>query len=227
VDFARPLEALIPGARGRVLASLVAEPGERALRQLAGDAGVSPSRCGAIVEDLAELGLVERRVLAHAVVVRLSPSNTTAGALRQLASVRAPTLDALRAAAGAVVPVPSSLTVFGAFAGGGIGRHDRIDVVAVGPPGSETSGPDAAAWSAALRRWVEAAEAVTGNPVHLVRLEPADIRPPPRSLGRLLAAAAAHGILLAGEPLDTLVTRVRTRPRSRQAAPGADGRAGS
>jgi DNA-binding MarR family transcriptional regulator len=61
VDFPRPVEAVIPGAQGRILAVLAEKTGELNLRTIARLANVSPAQASRVLPDLVALGLVERR----------------------------------------------------------------------------------------------------------------------------------------------------------------------
>ena len=70
MDYVHSIEAVISGARGRVLGALFRNTSERTLRQVALSAKVSTSRVGQVVEELAALGIVERRETPAAVLVR-------------------------------------------------------------------------------------------------------------------------------------------------------------
>lgn len=75
MDFASPIESLVTGSRGKVLAALARSGAETTLRGLSRQADVSPNHVGTIIGDLVELGLVERREAPPASLVRLSPTN--------------------------------------------------------------------------------------------------------------------------------------------------------
>ena len=61
MDFSRPVEALIPGAQGRVLGALARVDAELPVSTLAAVAGVGRTRASAVLGKLADLGVVSRR----------------------------------------------------------------------------------------------------------------------------------------------------------------------
>jgi hypothetical protein len=61
VDFVRPIEAIVPGAQGRVLAVLAETTAELNLRTIAQLAGISQAQASRLLPDLVALGVVERR----------------------------------------------------------------------------------------------------------------------------------------------------------------------
>ena len=61
MDFVRPVEAVIPGTQGRVLAVLAETTAELNLRTVARLASVSPAQASRVLPGLVELGLVDRR----------------------------------------------------------------------------------------------------------------------------------------------------------------------
>lgn len=61
VDFVRPIEAIVPGAQGRVLAVLAETTAELDLRTIAKLAAVSIVQASRVLPGLVELGVVERR----------------------------------------------------------------------------------------------------------------------------------------------------------------------
>jgi hypothetical protein len=201
VDFLHPIEAVIPGARGRVLAALVGNTSQRSVRQLALSAGVSPNRAGVIVEDLAALGIVERAETPGAVLVRLSMTNAATGVIRQLADLRRLAVEAMKAHAALVKPAPMNLTIFGSFARGGAGRQSDIDVVAVRP--EEVAEWDDPIWADSIAAWVTAATRIAGNPIHLIDIGFEDVFG--RSRPDWLMSAIHEGVTLAGDPLERLV----------------------
>lgn len=81
MDFLRPVEAIVPGAQGRVLAVLVETTAELNLRTLAELAGVSQAQASRVLPRLVELGVVERREVPPASLFRLVPEHVGSRAL--------------------------------------------------------------------------------------------------------------------------------------------------
>jgi hypothetical protein len=101
---------------------------------------VSWSQTAQVIDDLADLGVIERRQTPGAILVRLVPGNVVADVVRSLTDLRGPVVDALRRADVDIAPAPLSLSLFGSFARGGARRDSDVDVVAVhgshGAPGN-------------------------------------------------------------------------------------------
>ena len=176
MDFTQPVEALIPGVRGRVLGVLARTDAELTISSTARLAGVSVNRATTVVHELVALGIVERREAGAAALVRLARDNEAARGVMALASLRERVLDRLRAEALAIDPAPASLVVFGSFARGEAGAVSDIDVLVVRPVGVVDD-----AWSDAIGKWVDRARTVTGNPVNLIEADEEEL---PRLLRR-------------------------------------------
>src|SRR5947207_5788285 len=150
MDFKRPVEAIIPDAQGRILGVLARTTEELTLTTLADLSSVSLAHVARVVPRLVVLGVVERREVPPAVLVRLVPDNLAARALLRLADLRHALLDELSASALALDPTPVNMTLFGSFARGDDDAARDIDVVVVRP--STTGQPDRA-WSHSVSSW--------------------------------------------------------------------------
>jgi predicted nucleotidyltransferase len=186
-----------------VLAALTRNTSSRTIRQLSLDAGVSWSRTSDVIDDLAELGIVERRQTPGGILVRLVSQNVAAKAISEMTDLRSPAVEAMREAARAIRPSPLSLTIFGSFARGTAGRDSDVDVVAVG---ADSALPDIGAWEDSLGWWVDAATAITGNPINLIIIDVDELAPAAGPSPIWLQEASEHGIVLAGQPLRGLMT---------------------
>jgi len=72
MDYVRPVEAVIPGATGRILAAVGRMEVELSVSTLADIAGVGRTRASRIVGELSALGIVERREVGLTVLVSLA-----------------------------------------------------------------------------------------------------------------------------------------------------------
>jgi len=61
MDLVQPVQAVIPGAQGRILAVLAETSAELSLRTIARLSGVSIAQASRVMPKLVELGMVERR----------------------------------------------------------------------------------------------------------------------------------------------------------------------
>ncbi len=167
MDFVRPIEALIPGVQGRVLAVLVETTAELNMRTIARLSGVSLAQFSRVLPGLVDLGLVERREAPPSSLFRLVPEHIAAGPLVALARGRDGVIEEMGRAA-AVLPVsPVSVIVFGSFARGEAGAESDIDTVFVRPVGVDESDE---AWSASVEQWRSQIHRVSGNPVDVLEI---------------------------------------------------------
>lgn len=167
MDFVRPIEAIAPGAQGRVLAVLAETTAELNLRTIAQLAGISQAQASRLLPDLVALGVVERREVPPASLFRLVPEHVASRALLALARATDTVLDEMGRLAGALPHPPVSVIVFGSFARREADADSDIDVVIVRPA---EVGADDDAWSASLEAWRRGVRRLTGNPVEVLEV---------------------------------------------------------
>jgi predicted nucleotidyltransferase len=206
VEFHRPVEALNPDAQGRILGVLARTSDELTLTALADLSGVSLAHVARIVPRLVELGLVERREVPPAVLVRLVPEHLAARALLALTDLRHTLLQELRESARALDPVPTNVTLFGSFARGDDDVVSDIDLVVVRPRDTDE---DDAAWTDSMGRWETHARRVSGNAVNRIEVSEEEIPQLMRSRRPLWQAIRREGKLLQGTPLTQIGTHAR------------------
>jgi hypothetical protein len=78
MDFVRPIESVIPGAQGKLLAALARVSGPLTLRSAAEVAGISTGQCSMLLGRLVELGVVERADVPPAAHLRLERDHVAA-----------------------------------------------------------------------------------------------------------------------------------------------------
>lgn len=203
MDFANPLESLIGGSRGKVLGALARSGTETTLRGLSRQADVSPNHVGTIVADLVELGLVERREVPPASLVRLSPTNIVSSTLRRIADLTGVVLDQMAETAVSIRPAPVALIVFGSVVRGQAMRDSDIDVAAI----CSAELIDDGGFVEALWSWADGVGALTGNTVNLI-IE--DVPTAGRRLKRrsgVWGAIRGEGISLVGPAPEDLARR--------------------
>ena len=204
MDYRRPVEALVPGVQGRVLGVLARAGTDLTMRAVADLAGVSPQQASVVIGRLVELGVVERRDVPPASLVRMAPDNVAAQAVVAIAGLRRAALARLAAMAADISPAPASLVVFGSFARGEAHLGSDLDVLVVRPPGLPG---DDDSWTDSLGSWADRASRVVGNPVNLVEASseelPALLRREGPSVWR---NAATEGVVLIGSPLTDMAS---------------------
>ena len=176
MDFARPVQAVIPGAQGRILAVLVETSAELNLRALARLSGVSLAQASWVLPGLVSLGMVERRDVPPAALFRVVPDHVAVRAVMGLSRARDVVLGELGRLAGELSPAPVSVVVFGSLARGEAGVESDIDVVVVRPA---AVGEDSEDWRRGVEAWRQAVRLVSGNAVEVVEAGE-------REVGRLL-----------------------------------------
>ena len=165
MDYVNPVEALIPGVQGRVLTVLARTEAELTMRSVAELAGVSANQATVVLNRLVRLGLVERRDVGAAALVRLVRENEAARSLLSLVDLRQGVLARLAGEARKIRPAPACLVVFGSFARGDAHENSDVDVLAVPPAEAQA---DDGRWTAALGQWSDRAARIAGNPVNLL-----------------------------------------------------------
>jgi predicted nucleotidyltransferase len=207
VDYSRPLEAVIPGTAGKVLGVLARTHAELPIRRVAQLAGVSRDRASIEIRRLVALGIVSRREVAGASLVKIERTNAAASALLALADARATAISRLSELAKSIKPAPASLVLFGSFARGTDDAESDLDVLAVR---SDDVEPDDPSWLDSFGNWQDLARVAVGNPVNVIETSrhelPALART--RSLWRTIVDEA---ITLAGEEPWRIVAPVRVR----------------
>ncbi len=172
LDFVRPVEAVIPGVQGRVLAVLVETTAELSLRTVARLSRVSLAQVSRVLPGLVELGLVERRDVPPSSLFRLVREHQVAGPLIALARGRDGVIEEMGRAAAALPVSPVSVIVFGSFARGEADAESDIDTVFVQPVGVDETDD---AWSDSVEQRRSQIHRVSGNPLKALGVGLAEI----------------------------------------------------
>jgi DNA-binding transcriptional ArsR family regulator len=165
VDFIHPIEAVVPGVQGRILAVLAESTGELSLRTLARLANVSIAQASRVLPDLVELGMVERREVPPSSQFRLNRDHVAGRLVVELARVRDAVLAELGGLARALPVPPASVIVFGSFARAEADRTSDIDTMLVRPLGVKSDDP---AWERSIDIWRSRVRTITGNHVEVL-----------------------------------------------------------
>ena len=187
MDFVRPIEAIVPGAQGRVLATLVETTAELNLREVAQLSAVSPAQASRILPGLVDLGVVERREVPPSSQFRLVREHTAARSLISLAHATDNVLGEIGRMASAMPNPPASVIVFGSFARREARTDSDIDVLVVRPTDIDEG-----------RNGVGR---LTGNAVEIVEYSPAEIETRLDEGSDLLRQVSTDGLLILGSDL--------------------------
>ncbi|HUY63467.1 MAG TPA: nucleotidyltransferase domain-containing protein [Acidimicrobiales bacterium] len=200
MDFLRPVEAVIPGAQGKLLAVFAQTTAGLSVRTAARLSGVSLAQTSRILPELAALGILERSEVPPSTVYRLVEGNVASRAIKQLARSRDLVLAELGEVAKAMPTPPLSIVVFGSFARGDAGPESDVDVVMV-----HQSGVDATSmWSEGVEEWRRVVRQLTGNEVEVMEVDECVIGPRLRSRRPVWRDISREGIAIFGKSLDEL-----------------------
>lgn len=205
VDFVRPIEAIIPGVRGRVLAVLAQTTADLNLRTIARLSDVSLAQASRVLPGLVELGLVERREAAPSSLFRLVREHVVARPLLELARARDTMVEEMGRAAGDLPVVPVSVIVFGSFARGEADEESDIDAVFVRAADANEADES---WSASVEQWRGAVRRASGNRVEVLEVGSDEVAARLRSRQQVWREIQRDGLVVHGLNLDQLEKRV-------------------
>jgi hypothetical protein len=201
MDFVRPIEAVIPGAQGKLLAALARITGPVTLRTAAGLAGVSTGQCSRVLGSLVELGIVEREDIPPAAHFRLVRDHVAAQPLLDLLATGERLLAQVAKTAAKIRPAPVSVVVFGSLARGEARVDSDIDVLIV--RSSEVAADDSG-WRDAVASWTVGVERASGNAVNLLEVDQAEARRLLRSVRGVWSSIRREGLGVLGLTVDEL-----------------------
>lgn len=201
MDFVRPVEALIPGVQGRILAVLAETTAELNLRTIARLAGVSTAQASRVLPGLVELGLVERREAPPSSLFRLVRLHVAARPLLSLARARDEVIEEMGRAVRDLPVMPISVILFGSFARGEADPESDIDALFVRPAQIEESDEE---WSASVEHWREAVRRMTGNRVEVLEVGSGEVATRLRQRQQVWRDIRRDGLVLHGARIDQL-----------------------
>jgi predicted nucleotidyltransferase len=205
VDFVRPVQAVIPGVQGRVLAVLAETTAELSLSTLARLADVSVAQASRVMPGLVDLGLVERREVPPTSLFRLVREHVGVQAVLALANARVNALDRIGEAASGIRPQPVSVVVFGSFARGQADRDSDIDVMVIR---DDKVDEDDESWSESLEGCRGQVQAITGNRVELLHVSASEAARKLRGRSELWRNIQRDGVVVTGVQLEAIADAV-------------------
>jgi predicted nucleotidyltransferase len=200
VDFRQPVEAVIPGAQGKLLAVFAETTAGLSVRTAARLSGVSLAQTSRILPELATLGILDRTEIPPSTVYQLVEENAASRAIRSLARSRDRVLSELGELAKLMVIPPVSIIVFGSFARGEAGRESDVDIVMVRGSCIDASSE----WSEGLDEWRRSARRLTGNEVEVMEVDEFDVSLRLRSRRPVWQDIRREGIVVFGKTLQEL-----------------------
>lgn len=202
MDHLHPIEAVIPGAQGKVLGALLRTNGELNLRNIALVAGVSIAQASRVLPELVSLGIIERREVPPSSLFRLVPEHIATQALIALSNTRQDLTTEIGRAAGNIDPSPVSIVAFGSFARGDGTAKSDIDVVVVRPRGIDEEDER---WLSSLEAWRTHVSRSAGNDVEILEVGEHEVAAKLRSGAQVWRDVRGDGQVLHGKPLDEIL----------------------
>ena len=203
MDFRRPVEAVVGGVQGRLLAVLVEVTAPLTLRTLARLAEVSPAQASRVLPRLVDLGIVERHEVPPASQFVLARENIAAQTIVALAEVRERALRQIGKAASSIIrPVPIAVIAFGSLARGEADGESDIDLLVVR---HDDVDEDSDQWSESLERWRRRVRALTGNDVEVLESSASEAAAKLRGRSELWRDIKRDGVVVHGAGLDVLL----------------------
>jgi hypothetical protein len=201
MDFRRPVEAVVPGVRGRLLAVLAETSAALNLRTTARLAGVSPAQASRVLPDLVAQGMVERTEVPPSALFSLVEEHVASRLVRALTRSRETALAQMGMLAGRMDPPPVSVVVYGSFARGEADEASDLDVVVIRPEGVVEDGDG---WATSVDDWRSAVRRLTGNSVEVLEIGEAEVPRRLRQPTALWRDLLRDGIPVHGPSLDAL-----------------------
>lgn len=172
MDFVRPVEAIVPGAQGRVLAVVAETTAELNLRTIAELSGVSQAQVSRVLPGLVRLGVLERREVPPASLFRFVPEHIASRAIMALARSADTVVAELGQLVAALPVAPVSVVLFGSFARREADAESDIDMLVVRP---HEVNEDDEQWAESMEQLRTHGRRLTGNSLEVLEVAHHDV----------------------------------------------------
>jgi len=200
MDFIHPVQTMVPGVQGRILAVLAETTAELNLRTIASIADVSDAQASRVLPGLVAIGLVERREAPPSALFRLVRAHIAAEPILALSRSRDRMIQEMREIAEGLPISPTSLIIFGSFARGEAGADSDIDTLLVRPSGVIESDD---AWYASVQQWIDRVGEVSGNRVEVLEAEEDEVSARLHSGKSVWQDIERDGLIIHGRAVDS------------------------
>lgn len=200
MDFIHPLQTMVPGVQGRILAVLTGTTAELNLRTIASIANVSEAQASRVLPGLVAIGLVERREAPPSALFRLVRDHIAAEPILALSRSRDRMIRDMRQIAEGLPISPTSVIIFGSFARGEADTESDIDTLLVRPSAVSESDD---AWYASVRQWIDRVGEVSGNRVEVLEVDEDEVPARLRSGSSVWQDIERDGLIIHGRAVDS------------------------
>jgi predicted nucleotidyltransferase len=196
VDYTRPVQALIPGAQGKILGVLADTTAQLNLTTISRLAGVSLAQASRVLPELVHLGLVDRVEAPPSALFRLMDESVAGRLVRSMTNLRFLALEAVGDCSAVQKPPPELVIVFGSFARGEADAESDLDIVIVRPADIDDSD---SAWAESTVTLSQDLARALGNPVNTLEVEANDLERRLKSRSELWRSIRNEGIVVYGD----------------------------
>jgi predicted nucleotidyltransferase len=200
MDFIHPLQTIVPGVQGRILAVLAKTTAELNLRTIASIADVSEAQASRVLPGLVAIGVVERREAPPSALFRLVRDHIAAEPILALSRSRDRMIQKMREIAEGLPISPTSVIIFGSFARAEADADSDIDTLLVRPGGVSESDD---AWYASVRQWIDRVGEVSGNRVEVLEVDEDEVPARLRSGRSVWQDIERDGLIIHGRAVDS------------------------
>jgi predicted nucleotidyltransferase len=200
MDFIHPLQTMVPGVQGRILAVLAQTTAELNLRTIASIADVSEAQASRVLPGLVAIGLVERREAPPSALFRLVRDHIAAEPILALSRSRDRMIQEMREIAEGLPISPTSVIIFGSFARGEADADSDVDTLLVRPSGVSESDD---AWYASVQQWIDRVGEVSGNRVEVLEADEDDVPARLASERSVWQDIERDGLIIHGRAVDS------------------------
>lgn len=200
MDFIHPLQTVVPGVQGRILAVLAKTTAELNLRTIASIADVSEAQASRVLPGLVAIGLVERREAPPSALFRLVRDHIAAEPILALSRSRDRMIQKMREIAEGLPISPTSAIIFGSFARGEADAESDIDTLMIRPSGVGESDD---AWSTSVQQWIDRVGEVSGNRVEVLEVDEDEVPARLRSGRSVWQDIERDGLIIHGRSVDS------------------------
>ena len=201
VDYARPVQALIPGVQGQILGVLAETTAQLNLTTIARLAEVSQAQTSRVLPGLVHLGLVERVEAPPSALFRLMDENLAGRLVRSMTDLRHLALRTVGDCSALLKPRPELVIVFGSFARSEADADSDLDVVIVRPAAIDDSD---SAWAASIVTLNQDLTRALGNPVNILEVGAHDLDRRLKSRSELWRSIRGESIVVYGKAPENL-----------------------
>ena len=196
MDYTRPVQALIPGAQGDILAVLAETTAQLNLTTISRLAGVSLAQTSRVLPELVHLGIVERVEAPPSALFRLIGDSLVGELIGSITNLRFQALHKVGHCCAALEVRPKLAIVFGSFARGEADADSDVDLVVVRPDSLEVGDATWADSALSLNRTIQRA---LGNPVNIIEIDADQLKLQLDSERELWNAIRTEGVVVYGD----------------------------